>query len=77
MSFVNWMIDSLANEDVIDLYFIMSDLVDIELTEAEICETACFDSLASATTREYNSLASSTVQQHSRESRIPIGKQVL
>ena len=38
MSFVNWVIDSLASEDVIDLYFILSDLVDIELTEAEIAE---------------------------------------
>ena len=65
MSFVNWMIDSLASEDVIDLYFILSDLVDINLTEAEMCESACFDSLASATSREYNG-----------EKCIPIGKQV-
>ena len=49
MSFVNWVIDSLASEDVIDLYFILSDLVDINLTEEERCETAYFDALASAT----------------------------
>jgi len=66
MSFVNWMIDSLASEDVIDLYFILSDLVDIHLTEAEMCESACFDALASATVAEYNG-----------ESKIPIGKLVL
>jgi len=32
MSFVNWVIDSLASEDVIDLYFVLSDLKDIFLT---------------------------------------------
>ena len=47
------MIDSLANEDVIDLHFILSDLVDINLTEAEIFERASFDSLASAVIREH------------------------
>lgn len=66
MSFVNWMFDSLASEDVIDLYFILSDLVDINLTEAELTESACFDSMAS-----------SAAQEHKGESKIPIGKQVL
>ena len=66
MSFVNWMIDSLASEDVIDLYFILSDLIDINLTEAEMCESACFDSLANATVRE-----------HKGDNKIPIGKLVL
>ena len=65
MSFVNWVIDSLASEDVIDLYFILSDLVDIELTEAEIAENACFDALSNATAREGNI-----------ERYIPLGKQV-
>jgi hypothetical protein len=65
MSFVNLLIDSLPSEDVIDLYFIMSDLVDINLTDSELCECASFDSLASATAREYNG-----------EKYIPIGKQV-
>ena len=65
MSFVNLWIDSLPSEDVIDLYFIMSDLVDINLTDVEICERASFDSLASATLRECNG-----------EKYIPIGKQV-
>jgi len=66
MSFVNWVIDSLASEDVIDLYFILSDLVDINLTEAEITENACFDSLASTTAREGKG-----------DLNIPIGKRVL
>ena len=66
MSFVNWVIDTLASEDVIDLYFILSDLVDINLTEAEICESAYFDALASATARE-----------HSGDHNIPLGKLVL
>lgn len=66
MSFVNWVIDSLASEDVIDLYFILSDLVDINLSEAEITENACFDALANTTSRE-----------GSGNHNIPIGKRVL
>lgn len=53
MSFVNRVIDSLASEDVIDLYFILSDLVDINLTEAEITENACNDAMASARAQGY------------------------
>ena len=66
MSFISWMIDSLAGEDVIDLYFILSDLVEVNLTEAEIFESACFDSLTST-----------TVYEHKEENKIPLGKQVL
>ena len=65
MSIVNWIIDHVRSEDVIDLYFIMSDLVDINLTDAEMCERASFDSLAS-----------SIVNEHSGEKHVPIGKQV-
>ena len=54
MSFVNWVIDSLASEDVIDLFFILSDLIDIQLTETERIETACYDSLAMNISGEYN-----------------------
>ena len=66
MSFVNWVINSLASEDVIDLYFILSDLVDINLTDEERCETAYFDALASE-----------VVSSHSEDSGTPIGKLVL
>ena len=44
MGVVNWVIDMLASEDVIDLYFILSDLVDINQTEAELSETAHYNS---------------------------------
>jgi hypothetical protein len=66
MSFVNRVIDFLASEDVIDLYFVLSDLVDINLTEAEICETAHYDAFASAAVRENN-----------QKSKVPLGKLVL
>jgi len=65
-TFVNWVIDTLASEDVIDLYFILSDLVDIELSEAEICENAYFDALASE-----------TVQENKKNRKVPLGKLVL
>ena len=77
MSFFNWMVDSMASEDVIDLYFILSDLVDIELTEAEIYESACYDSLATATVRAYDSMAAATVNECQVNSNIPLGKMVL
>jgi len=66
MSFVNWVIDSLASEDLIDLYFILSDLVDLNLTEEEITDNACLDSLAS-----------NTVNGHRGDDKnIPLGKRV-
>ncbi len=65
-TFVNWVIDTLASEDVIDLYFILTDLLDIELSEAEICEGAYFDAMATETVRE-NKL----------NRKIPLGKLVL
>ena len=65
MPIFNWVFDTLASDDVIDLQFILSDLVDIKLTEAEIWENAYFDSLANATVREQRV-----------ESQIPIGKRV-
>jgi hypothetical protein len=50
MSFINWIIDSLATEDVIDSYIIMSDLVDLKgtITESETQQRSDFDSRASA-----------------------------
>jgi hypothetical protein len=43
---LNWVADTFARSDIIDLYFIVSDLVDIPLSEAELCETAYYDALA-------------------------------
>lgn len=43
MSFVNRVIDFLASQDIVDLYFILSDMVDIEQTEDEIYESAEYD----------------------------------
>ena len=66
MSFFNRVVDFLANEDVIDLYFILSDLVEINLTEAEIYETAHYDAFASA-----------AVQENTQKRKVPLGKLVL
>jgi len=48
MSFINWVIDTLASEDVLDLYFILSDLVDIPISQAESVEIAYHDAMATA-----------------------------
>ena len=66
MSIFDWVFDRMASEDVIDLYFVLSDMVDVNLTEAEICESAYFDSMANA-----------TIRKNKEENKIPIGKQVL
>lgn len=48
MSFVNRLIDQFSSEDVIDLYFVLSDLRDIPFSEREQCESAHYSTLASA-----------------------------
>ena len=64
----NWVSDRFASSDIIDLYFVLSDLVDIPLTEAERCETAYFDSLATQMTEGTKA---------SKYANIPLGKIVL
>jgi len=68
MSFANWMIDSLASEDVIDLYFILSDLIDVRYTDSEMLEDAALSSLSSAQ-------LDATVEDREK-CEIPLGKQV-
>lgn len=43
---IGWITDKFSSSDFIDLYFVLSELVDIHLTESELCETASLDSLA-------------------------------
>ena len=64
----NWVADRFAGGDIIDLIFVISDLVDISLTEAELCETACFDSLAMHTAESIKA---------NQNGNFPIGKLVL
>lgn len=63
---LNWVADTFARSDIIDLYFIISDLVDIPLSEAELCETAYFDALATA-----------AVNDHRDNGLTPLGKLVI
>jgi hypothetical protein len=65
---LNWVADTFARSDIIDLYFIVSDLVDIPLTEAEVCQTAYYDAL---TMHTLNSGAAGT------DGGTPLGKLVL
>jgi len=44
MSFVKWIIDSLVSEDVIDLYFVISELKDIPISDQERVESNALDS---------------------------------
>ena len=62
----DWSIDFVASEEVIDLYFIYSDLADIEFSEAELYETAQFDAMSNSACSELNG-----------DRHIPLGKLVL
>ena len=63
---LNWFADTMARTDIIDLYFIVSDLIDIPLSEAELCQTAFYDSMAMY-----------TVENAGTYNGIPLGKLVL
>jgi hypothetical protein len=65
---LNWVADRFASSDIIDLYFVLSDLVDIHLTEAERCEAAYFDAKTIHSAEGMNS---------SQYGNIPLGKLVL
>jgi len=65
---LNWVADTLARTDVIDLYFIVSDLVDIPISEEEACETAYFDACATHTVEN---------AQNENLTKVPLGKLVL
>ena len=63
---LNWFADTMARMDIIDLYFIVSDLVDIPISEAERAETAYYDSMSTQ-------MAQSASEENSG---IPLGKLV-
>jgi hypothetical protein len=42
----NWVSDRFASSDIIDLYFVLSDLVDIPISESERYEAAFYDAVA-------------------------------
>jgi hypothetical protein len=62
----DWSFDVIASEDIIDLCFIYSDLVDIEFSESELYETAQYDAMSNT----------SVCEQHG-EQNIPLGKMVV
>ena len=65
---IGWITDKLSSSDLIDLYFVLSDLVDVNLTDAELCETASLDSLA---------VNHAEVYLGNKQCDIPIGKLVI
>ena len=48
----DWLIDTMARTEVIDLYFVVSDLIEIPQTAEQIAETASYDALAVSAVRE-------------------------
>ena len=64
---MNWVADTFARSDIIDLYFVVSDLVDVHLSDAEISENAYLDAFATQ---------SVSVSNQNGVDGIPIGKRV-
>lgn len=51
---LNWVTDVFARADIIDLYFTITDLFDIPLTEDEETEMAYFDTYTQRVSENYN-----------------------
>ena len=51
--FLDWLVDTMARTEVIDLYFVVSDLVDIPRSELELVEAGSYDTLARNIADEY------------------------
>jgi hypothetical protein len=65
---LNWVIDTFSEFDIIDLHFIVSDLIDIPFTEDELCEQAYFDTM---------SMRAAEDADYSEHQGVPLGKLVL
>jgi hypothetical protein len=63
---LNWFVDTLARTETLDLQFVNTDLKDIPISEDDLVESACLDSLANQ-----------TVDESSNKSHTPIGKRVI
>ena len=62
---INWFVDTLARTETLDLYFIITDLIDFPQSEADIYEMA-----------EGDALANYTASSAKPRKRVPLGKQV-
>ena len=51
-SIFNWLVDTMARTDVIDLYFVVSDLIDIPQSEEQLAENAYYDAMAVAAAQD-------------------------
>lgn len=45
-SIFNWLVDTMARTDVIDLFFVVSDLIDIPQSDVDLAESAYYDAMA-------------------------------
>jgi len=70
---LNWVADAFARSDIIDLYFIVSDLVDIPLTDEQLFEQAHGDSMSMSQTGGYR-ISADGRSVNAGGKNIPIGK---
>jgi hypothetical protein len=65
---LNWVADTFTQSDIIDLYFVASDLIDIPITDDEKFEMACGDTMAMRAVENLNG---------NEYTGVPLGKLVL
>ena len=83
MNFIDRIFNYLAGDDIIDLYFVLSDLIDVQPLTPEEAD-ACLDGGASSgykftglSNQQYDLTNSDDVQRLSDDTGIPIGKLVI
>lgn len=62
---LNWVVDTLARTETLDLYFIVTDLIDFPQSDNDIVEQA-----------EGDAMARSVATESKPKKRVPLGKQV-
>ena len=63
---LNWFVDTLARTETLDLYFIITDLIDFPETASQKFDRAFFDAMATNTANHVQA----------EKSAVPLGKQV-
>ena len=57
---INWFVDTLARTETLDLYFVITDLIDFPQTPAQHYESAFYDAMATHTVNEAKNASGGT-----------------
>ena len=74
MSIIDWAKSYIAGKDIIDIYFVLTDLKDIPITEQERVDGACNDALATHTAGGHHISDNMVYNSETGECMGPVGK---